>query len=114
MAERFEGGSSGVVVPGGYLFLVNERVAFDEAPPLVFSRVVLLDEGFQIDAISPQFFVADRGRDEAAGLTRQRDRLVAGFTSGEDQPLLVTLDVESVLAMLIPVAAPGRQRRVVS
>jgi hypothetical protein len=105
-AERFAGGSQGVAVPGGQLFLVNERVSFDEAP-LVFTRFVRLDERFQIDAISPQFFVSNRGRDAASGLARRENRLVAGFNSGDEQALLATLDVESALAMLEPVAAPG-------
>jgi hypothetical protein len=110
VAERFEGGSQGVAVPGGYLFLVNERVSFDEGPPLVFSRFVRIDGTFQIDAISPQFFVANRGRDEASGLTRQGERLVAGFSSGDEQALLAILEIDSVLAALEPIALPGRHR----
>jgi hypothetical protein len=115
-AERFAGGSQGVPVPGGHLFLVNERVALgdDDSQPLVFSRFVRIDETFQIDAISPQFFVTNRGRDEASGLTRQGERLVAGFSSADQQALLARLEVESVLAALMPITVPGRHRPEVS
>jgi hypothetical protein len=107
IAERFEGGSQGVSIPGGFLYLINERVSFDEGQPLSFSRFVRLNDGFQITAVSPQFFVSERGADAASGLTRQSGRLIAGFTSNAREALLTTMDLDAVLATLIPVAAPG-------
>jgi hypothetical protein len=107
IAERFEGGSQGVPVPGGYLFLINERVAFDEGAPLVFSRLVRIAEGFQITDISPQFFVKERGRDVASGLARRGDRLIAGFTSDEGSALLGEMRLEAALSALMPIQAPG-------
>ena len=110
VAERFESGSQGVPVPGGYLFLVNERVTFDEGEPLVFSRFVRVDASFQITDISPQFFVRERGQDAASGLTRRDDRLVAGFTSRERGGLLAAMGLSEVLAILMEVTAPGPRR----
>jgi hypothetical protein len=110
VAERFEGGSQGVPVPDGYLFLVNERVAFDEGEPLVFSRFVRVDASFQITDISPQFFVRERGQDVASGLGRRGNHLVAGFTSGDGQALLSTMTVNAALAALLPTEAPGPKR----
>jgi hypothetical protein len=107
IAERFRGGSPGVSVPGGYLFLVNEVATLSEDTDAALARFVRIDEGFQITDISPQFFVAARGKDLATGLARQGDRLVAGFTSGAGAMLLATMGLEHVLRALIPVKAPG-------
>jgi hypothetical protein len=107
IAERFQGGSQGILVPGGYLFLVNESVNFDPENEVVLTRFVRVDAGFQITDVSPQFFVKDRGKDVACGLARRGDRLIAGFTSAGSEPLLATMDVGAVLATLIPMVAPG-------
>jgi hypothetical protein len=109
LAERFVAGSQGVAIDGGHLLLVNETIAFDDNE-LVFARFVRLDEGFQIDAVSPQFWIAQRGRDRMCGLARQDERLVIGFTSG-DRATLATVRLDEVLAQLIPVTAPGKSRK---
>jgi hypothetical protein len=106
LAERFVAGSQGVAIDGGHLLLVNETIAFDDHE-LTFARFVRLDEGFQIDAVSPQFWIAERGWDRMCGLARQGERLVIGFTSG-GQAQLATVALDAVLAQLIPVKAPGR------
>jgi hypothetical protein len=106
IAERFEVGSQGVAVAGGYLFLVNETTAFDDHE-LILARFVRLDEGFQIDAISPHFWVAERGRDRMCGLALSGERLVIGLTSG-DQALLAMVPLDEVLRLMIPVSAPGK------
>ena len=108
VAERFQGSSQGVSVPGGCLFLVSEQISFGEGPPLIFNRFVLIDDGFQITAISPQFYASRRGQDAASGLTRKDDQLVAGFRTDGREALLATMDLEATLAILIPVDAPGR------
>jgi hypothetical protein len=108
LAERFVAGSQGVAVPGGFLLMVNETVVFDDNA-LTFARFVRLDEGFQIDAISPQFWVAERGRDRMSGLTQQGEWLVIGLTSGA-QALLATVALDEVLRLMIPVSAPGKDR----
>ncbi|MFN8660417.1 MAG: class I SAM-dependent methyltransferase [Thermomicrobiales bacterium] len=111
LAEGFRGGSQGVVVPGGYLFLVNEAATFEDGNEVAFSRFVRTDDAFQIDAVSPQFFVADRGNDVATGLARQGEQLVAGFASAGGAALLARIDLGETLNTLLPVAAPGRSAR---
>jgi hypothetical protein len=108
VAARFWSGSPGVPVPGGSLFLVNETVVFADETEEVFSRLVRIDDHFQLCAVSPSFFVASRGQDVASGLARRGDELVAGFTSDEVTALLVRLDLREILDALIPVGAPGR------
>jgi hypothetical protein len=110
IAQRFQEGSPGVPVPGGYLFLVNESIAFDNGAQQTYSRFIRIDEAFQITDISPQFFVAEQGQGVATGLARWGDRLVAGFMSGETQSLLANIDLESVLATLMQVDAPGSKK----
>ena len=78
-AERFHGGSQGVAVPGGYLFLVNETITRKNGAQATHVRFVRVDEEFRITGISPQFFVTDRGWDTATGLARQGERVIAGF-----------------------------------
>lgn len=107
LAECFRGGSPGVAVPGGYLFLVNEMSTFDDGNTVTFSRFVHTDSTFQIDAASPQFFVANRGQDIATGLARRGEHLIAGFATAERAPLLVATAIEPVLASLIPVGVSG-------
>jgi hypothetical protein len=110
LAERFQGGSQGVPVPGGYLFLVNESVTFKNGDEATYSRFVRIDKGFQITDVSPQFFLEDRGNDVANGLARQGDRLIAGFTSGGSRALLAAMDLAAVMATLVPIKAPGPSR----
>jgi hypothetical protein len=109
IAERFRGGSPGVSTPGGYLFLINETATFAEGTKVDLSRFVRVNADFQITDISPQFFVTERGNDFATGLARLGDQLIAGFASGSRQTLLMTMDLDSVLRLLIPVTAPGRR-----
>jgi hypothetical protein len=105
LAERFAGASAGVAIPAGWLFLVNEATpAAAEMPEQLFARFVLLDAAYSIAAVSPHFWVAARGRDEAGGLARQGDRLHAGFRA-EGGVVLVTLDLAAVVASLIPIAS---------
>ncbi len=108
IAERFQGGSQGVAVPGGYLFLVNETAAFDDGNEVSFCRFVRLGAGFQITHLSPQFYLAARGKDAGSGLARHDDRLIAGFTSGGTTALLTALDVHAVLDALTGIDAPGK------
>lgn len=108
LAERFRGGSPGIAVPGGYLWLVNETVATEDGPDETLSRFVRTDAAFQIAAVSPQFFLTSRGHDVATGLARHGEQLIAGFTSAGSGPVVATMDIEPILAVLIPVAAPGR------
>jgi hypothetical protein len=110
IAERFQGGSQGVPVSGGYLFIVNETVTLSDGDKLTFSRFVRIDEGFQITDISPQFFLEERGKEAATGLARQGDRLVAGFTAGGRKALLADMDLAAVMAALLPIEAPGTGR----
>jgi hypothetical protein len=108
VAERFWSGSQGVRVPGGFLFLVNESVAREDRTTMTLSRFALIDDRFQLTAISPQCFLADRGRDMASGLARQGDRLIAGFTSASHGAVLATMGLAAVMDSLIPAPAPGR------
>jgi hypothetical protein len=114
IAERFQGASPGVPVPGGYLFLVNETIAFDDGSQQTYSRFIRIDEDFQITDISPQFFVAGRGQDVATGLARWGAVLVAGFMSAETRPLLATMDLETVLTTLMAVDVPGPKKSVIT
>jgi glycosyltransferase involved in cell wall biosynthesis/predicted O-methyltransferase YrrM len=103
LAERFRGGSQGISVPGGHLFLVNEAVDMGDGNWLTYNRFVRVDRGFRITDVSPQFFVAERGQDAATGLARQEGRLVTGFSSAGRGPILATLDLAGALATLLPV-----------
>ena len=107
LAERFVAASQGVPISGGVLLLINESVHFDDRE-LVLARFVRLDEGFQIDAVSPQFWVSDRGQDRICGLARRADVLQIGVIHG-GRASLASVPLDAVIARLIPVDAPGKQ-----
>jgi hypothetical protein len=107
LAERFTGASGGVSVPGGWLFLVNEPATPTGDDGMVFARFVFMRSDFVVTAVSPHFWVTVRGEDEASGLTRCGENLIAGFTSRGREAALARIHVAAVLGSLLPVASPG-------
>jgi tetratricopeptide (TPR) repeat protein len=76
---RLRGGSQGVRVSGGWLFIVHD-VAF---PPggnrLYLHRFVLLDDQFQLVAMTDPFFFEQLGIEFCAGLALVDGKLVASY-----------------------------------
>jgi hypothetical protein len=107
LAERFRDASSGVRVPGGWLFLVNEPAGSSGDVQTVFARFVFMCSDFVVAAVSPHFWVSTRGKDVASGLTRFGDDLVAGFTSAGRDGCLARIPLPAVLASLLPLAVAG-------
>jgi hypothetical protein len=111
LAERFASASAGIPVPGGWLFLINEQANVDESEPARLARFVFLRDDFRVTAVSPHFWVTARGADEASGLTRQGQYVIAGFTSREQQALLARFPLDGVLASLMAIDSPGLEHR---
>ncbi len=108
IARSFRGGSQGVGVDRGFLFVVHETVAFEDNNRVYPHRFVLLDDDFALAQVSPQFFFRGRGLEFCAGLAQRGDRLVASFGVDEAEAYLATMALGEVLAALSPVVEPDR------
>lgn len=101
IATGFRGGSQGVAVHGGHLFAVHE-VNADEQALRYLHRLVLLDQRFELAAISPAFtFTTDRV-EFCAGMARRGDELVLSFGVSDAAAGLAVLDVDEAVALLEP------------
>lgn len=100
-AERFRGGSQGVVVEDGYLFAVHEVDAGGQSLRYLH-RLVLLDQRFELAATSPAFtFTGDRV-EFCAGMARRDDDLVLSFGVSDAAAGLAILDLDEAIALLEP------------
>jgi predicted GH43/DUF377 family glycosyl hydrolase len=99
--ERLRGGSQGVPVPGGHLFVVHE---VDRSQPKMryLHRFLLLGDDLVVAGLSPAFtFTADRV-EFCAGMALRGDELVLSFGISDAAAGLATLDLDEALALLEP------------
>jgi glycosyltransferase involved in cell wall biosynthesis len=98
-ADRFRGGSQGITVDGGRLFVIHE--AGEVAGVRSYGhRFVLLDDAHALTAASPEFQFAAQGVEFCAGMARRGDELLLTFGVGDHTAMLGVVDVGEVLAML--------------
>jgi predicted GH43/DUF377 family glycosyl hydrolase len=103
-AAGFRGGSQGVAVDGGHLFVIHQTEHDDRALRYVH-RFVLLDHDLRLAAATPRFtFAADRV-EFCAGMALRGDELVLSFGVSDAAAGLAVLALGDVLALLEPLAA---------
>ena len=110
LAAEFRGGSQGLEVDGGHLFVVHE---VDRREPLVryLHRFVLLGEDLALAAISPPFsFTLDRV-EFCAGMAHAGDELVMSFGVSDAAAGLATISLDEALSLLEPSRVRRAERR---
>ena len=107
-ADELRGGSQGVPVPGGHLFVAHE---VDRGGPLLryLHRFVMLDEQLVLCAASDPFtFTSDRV-EFCAGMARRDDELVLSFGVSDAAAGLAIVPLDRALGLLEPTGdAAGR------
>ncbi len=105
VAEGFRGGSQGVTIPDGSLFVIHE-VDHSEPRARYLHRFVLLNDKFALAAISPAFsFVSDRV-EFCAGMARRGDELVLSFGVSDAAAGLAVVSLSQAVGLLEPVDSP--------
>ena len=101
LADEFRGGSQGVAVDGGHLFVVHE-VDRSGAALRYLHRFLMLDEAHALSAVSAPFtFTSDRV-EFCAGMARRDDELVLSFGVSDAAAGLAVLSLSEALATLEP------------
>ncbi|MGD1050556.1 MAG: glycosyltransferase [Solirubrobacteraceae bacterium] len=98
-ADEFRGGSQGVPIPGGHLFVVHE---VDRSGPLLryLHRFVMLDHRLVLCAASGPFtFTSDRV-EFCAGMARRDDDLVLSFGVSDAAAGLAIVPLDRALGLL--------------
>ena len=101
-AAEFRGGSQGLPVAGGLLFVVHEAWA-SAAERNYTHRFILLDKAFQLTGVSPRFNFVSRDVEFCAGLTRRGSDLLLSFGHGDRTACLALVDEDEALGLLDPV-----------
>jgi hypothetical protein len=96
------GGSQGVDVGGGRLFVVHE--ALDGPRGRIYThRFVLMNDTFRLTCASPPFFFMHHGVEFCAGLAVHEGALTLSFGFEDGEAYLATAPLASVLSLLRPV-----------
>lgn len=95
------GGSQGVCVPGGWLFVVHTVDASENARTYLH-RFVLLSPELRTCQMSEPFYFLRRGVEFCAGLALEGDRLVASFGVEDREAHLGVFRIGDVLGRLRP------------
>jgi tetratricopeptide (TPR) repeat protein/predicted GH43/DUF377 family glycosyl hydrolase len=101
--QRLRGGSQGVRVADGWLFLVHD-VAWaihSRMPPRTYlHRFVLMDEDLRVVRMSDPFFFIKKGIEFGAGMALKDEQLVVSFGVDDAQAYLGVFYLPEVLASL--------------
>lgn len=92
--SELRGGSTGLPVPGGHLFVVHE--------PGYHHRFALLGPDDRLAALSPRFTFTESEVEYCAGLARRRNQLLLSFGVEDRVAMLGLVDADEVLSLLEP------------
>lgn len=101
--QRLRGGSQGVRVEDGWLFLVHDVAwaSTSRMPPRTYlHRFVLMDEDLQVVRMSDPFFFIKKGIEFGAGMALRDEQLVVSFGVDDAQAFLGVFHLPEVLASL--------------
>ncbi len=107
--DGVRGGSPGVRLDDGWLFVAHVSAEFAGAGRTYLHRFVKLDDDFAVVGLSEPFRFVHDGVEFAAGLVRRGDRLLLSFGVKDAEAWVGWLDLAEVLALLTPVS-PARRR----
>lgn len=102
LVNELRGGSPGVRVDRGWLFLADFEVQLGVEGSRSCHRFVLLDDQFQVSDASLPFRLAPSGRVSTGGLEREGNDLRISWVQGEREAWLGLVDLEQVLSLLQP------------
>lgn len=102
-ADQFRGGTQGIVFDGGWLALVHEvRTRPNEARPTYQHRFVWFDDAGRLGKVSRPFFLNDKGREFAAGLTwhPNEEQLLISYGVADSESWIALVDASEVRLLL--------------
>jgi len=92
---RLRGGSQGVKVDGGWIFVVHD-VAFPGSGRFYLHRFVLLNEQLRLVSMTDLFYFEQLGIEFCAGLAMANDKLVASYAVNDGSAKLAIFEWETV------------------
>jgi hypothetical protein len=98
---RYRGGSQGVEVDGGWLFVVHEAAGWG-AHRRYLHRFVLLDAEHRLAGVSPPFTFAHEPIEFCAGIAPRGGDLVLSFGIDDQEAHLVVVSRDEVIELLAP------------
>lgn len=101
------GGSQGVPVPGGHLFVLHEVLPGEALGRRYVHRFALVDRELRLAALSPRFSFTGADLEFCAGLARRGGDLVLSFGAWDRSARLAVVDRDRVLATLEPLDSPA-------
>lgn len=102
VARGFRGGSQGVPIDGGWLFVVHETAALDGTRRSYVHRLVRLRADLVLDAVSDPFVFVGPGVEFCAGTAVHGDQAVLSFGVGDRGAYLAQAPLTELLALLRP------------
>ncbi len=103
-AAELRGGSQGVAVDGGTLFVVHE--VSDDGGRAYYHRLVLIDHDYRLNLASQLFRFSDDDIELCAGLARRGDELVMTFGVGDRSAGIAVCAEDELLRLLLPLDDP--------
>lgn len=103
-AVGFRGGSQGLAVDDGYLFVTHE-VREERHERTYTHRLVLLDHDLRLSAASPQFSFMEQSMELCAGLARRGGELVMSFGAGDRAACLAVCPEDALTGLLEPLGS---------
>lgn len=97
LATSFRGGSQGVPIDGGMLFVVHEVA---DTPRTYLHRFILIDHDYQLTHISPQFRFTNRNIEFCAGMARVDDDLLLSFGVEDAEAWIARVPLDQVIGAL--------------
>jgi hypothetical protein len=98
------GGSPGLPVDDGFLFVVHETLG-RPGERVYVHRLVLLDAAYRLRALSRRFRFAGTGLEFCAGLARHGSDLLLSFGVADSTAALAAVDAGEALGLLESVSA---------
>lgn len=96
---RLRGGSQGVRVDGGWIFVVHD-VAFPDSGRIYLHRFVMLDEKLRLTSMTDPFYFEQRGIEFCAGLAKIDDKLIVSYAVNDGSARLGIFDWQRVRSAL--------------
>jgi tetratricopeptide (TPR) repeat protein len=94
--DHLRGGASPVRFDDGWLYVAHESVDIEGRGRCYSHRLVQLDAGFRVAAVTRPFYFTRRGIEFVAGLCRQGDKLQLGLGVDDREAWLAQIDVAAV------------------
>jgi tetratricopeptide (TPR) repeat protein/predicted GH43/DUF377 family glycosyl hydrolase len=102
-AGSLRGGSAGVRVEGGWLFVTHE--AFDDGRRTYLQRLIMLDDEFRLTAASAPFRFGEAPIEMCLGLAKAGDHFILTYGENDASAHLAVCPAEGLLGLLEPCEA---------